>query len=115
LFAVLTCIPTNKGQELLIQEIHQVIRPGGVLYVSDYWLQDDDRNRERYRKWKDRYGTYGIFELSEGAVCRHHDRKWIEKLFSSFEMIEFVDIDVFTMNGNKAKAFQYYGRKRSDL
>jgi SAM-dependent methyltransferase len=48
LFAVLTCILKDADQQAVIAELRRVTRPGGLLYVSDYWLQTDQRNRERY-------------------------------------------------------------------
>ncbi|MCG6909715.1 MAG: methyltransferase domain-containing protein [Deltaproteobacteria bacterium] len=111
LFAVLTCIPTNSGQMALVDKIEAVLKPGGLLYVSDYWLQSDARNRLRYRAAADKYGVYGVFELPEGAVFRHHDRPWVESLFARFAVLESDDIEVTTMNGHSSLGFQYVGRK----
>lgn len=44
LFAVLTCIPDNETQRALIEEIVRVLKPGGILYISDLVLQNDARN-----------------------------------------------------------------------
>jgi len=112
LFAVLTCIPTNDGQRALINEIYRVLRPGGIIYVSDYWLQSDEHNIIRYNEFKDKYGIYGVFELSEGTIVRHHEKDWIMSLFTNFITIALFDIDVLTMNGNNSDAFQYFGRKK---
>ena len=111
LFAVLTCIPSDEGQKALLRDVYRVLRAGGIIYASDYWLQDDNRNCLRYQASENEYKTYGVFELSDGAILRHHDRKWISELFSIFNAIDMIDLAVFTMNGNKAKAFQYFGRK----
>ncbi len=46
LFAVLTCIPTDADQRALVAELRRLIRPGGLLYVSDYLLQTDARYLE---------------------------------------------------------------------
>jgi SAM-dependent methyltransferase len=81
LFAVLTCIPNDDDQRAVIKELHRVVRPGGLLYVSDYWLQADDRNRQRYARDLEKYRTYGVFEVSKGIAVRHHSREWIEALF----------------------------------
>lgn len=111
LFAVLTCIPTNTGQEALLQQIDHVLRPGGILYISDFWLQGDDRNLNRYRVFEQKYGTYGVFELPEGVVLRHHDRAWVRSLLSRFDTVALKDITVTTMNGHHSLGFQYFGRK----
>jgi SAM-dependent methyltransferase len=112
LFAVLTCVPTDGGQRALVSGIERVLRPGGFLYVSDYLLQEDERNRERYGRFEARYGTRGVFELPEGAVVRHHSPEWVRELFSRFAGVRFRTLDAATMNGNPAKIFQYLGRKR---
>lgn len=110
LFAVLTCIPRDEDQLALMSEIQRVLRPGGLLYMSDLLLNDDARNRERYERFAEEYGTYGIFELPEGVVVRHHRKEWIEELTGSFEQLEYQPFDVGTMNGNTSAAFQYSGR-----
>ncbi len=111
LFAVLTCIPTNEGQRNLINKLKQILRPGGIIYISDYWLQNNDRNLKRYNAYKDKYGVYGVFELPEGAVVRHHDKEWISSMLCDFNTLALFDIEVTTMNGNKSSGFQYFGRK----
>ena len=111
LFTVLTSVPMNDDQKALIEMISRIIRKGGILYISDLWLQHDDRNRKRYKESEDKYAIYGVFELPEGLICRHHNEIWIKKLLSDFEQIDLIDMDIITMNGNKAKGFQYFGRK----
>jgi ubiquinone/menaquinone biosynthesis C-methylase UbiE len=111
LVAVLTCIPTNVGQEQVISEIQRVLRPGGILYVSDYPIQEDERNQERYRQYVEEFGIYGIFRLPDGGVMRHHDRSWISELLSEFVVIQDNLTEVRTMNGNVANAFQLIVKK----
>lgn len=113
IFAVLTCIPTNENQQNLMNEIFRVLRPGGIVYISDYWLQNNDRNLNRYADFKDTYGIYGVFELPEGGIVRHHDKNWISSLLKDFITIELFDIEVTTMNGNRSNGFQYLGRKKN--
>ncbi|MEN6626375.1 MAG: methyltransferase domain-containing protein [Candidatus Sumerlaeia bacterium] len=111
LFAVLTCVPGDAGQRSLIGEAERLLKPGGVIVVSDYPLQDNARNRARYAEFEKKYGAYGVFELPEGTVLRHHDMNYVEKLLSPFRRIEITTQAVLTMNGHEAKIFQYYGRK----
>jgi len=111
LFAVLTCIPTSKGQQSLIKEVVRVLRPGGLVYISDYWLQDNKRNLKRYENYKNKHGIYGVFELPEGAIVRHHSKRWIASLLSAFHTLDLFDLQVTSMNGNTSKGFQYLGRK----
>lgn len=113
LFAVLTCIISNDEQSQLIQEIFRVLKPGGILYVNDFLLNTDERNTARYRQYYKKYGTYGIFELPEGAVLRHHTKEWIHDLLSSFETEKYSDLTFTTMNGHTSNGFYYFGRKSS--
>ncbi|NIR48804.1 class I SAM-dependent methyltransferase [candidate division KSB1 bacterium] len=112
LFSVLTCIPTNLRQFRVVHEISRVLRPNGLLYISDLLLQNDTRNRWRYDEFADEFDIYGIFRLPDGAVVRHHDLEWIESLTSNFLQMALHEIDVTTMNGHPAKAFQYLGRSK---
>jgi len=111
LFAVLTCIPDSKEQWSLLAEAQRVLRPAGLLYISDVLVNDDQRNRERYERGFGKYKCYGVFELPEGVVVRHHQREWIEELLSPFQQSEYEPFTVTTMNGNVSAAFQYLGRK----
>jgi len=111
LFSVLTCVPTDHGQRTIVTELSRVLRPGGLLYISDLWLQTDERNLERYARDEAKYGQYGVFELPEGVTVRHHDPKWINSLTEGLKNVALDDLNVVTMNGNPARAFQWFGLK----
>lgn len=111
LFAVLTCIPDSDEQQRLISESKRVLRADGVLYISDLLVNTDERNRERYERNAEKFGCYGVFELPEGVVVRHHRKDWIDELLNPFEQLEYAPFTVTTMNGNSSAAFQYLGRK----
>ena len=112
LLAVLTCIPTGQGQKRLIHELHRVLTPNGILYLSDYPLQKDSKNTNRYDHFNAEFGNYGIFKLPDGGVVRHHKMLWIYELLDQFEIIEEETVKVFTMNGSKATIFQIIAIKR---
>lgn len=112
LFSVLTCVPTDEGQRAIVSEARRILRPGGLLHISDLWLQADQRNQDRYLTGQQKYGTYGVFDLPEGVTVRHHDPRWIEALTQDFDELALDAIDVHTMNGNAAKGFQWFGSKR---
>jgi SAM-dependent methyltransferase len=114
LFAVLTCIPSDRAQQNLIAELARVLRPGGVLIVSDYVLQNDDRNRKRYEEHASVFGHYGTFRLTDGGVVRHHTNEWFTELFAAFAIEHRVEIDATTMNGNPATATQIWARLQNE-
>lgn len=113
LIAVLTCIAESEGQRGLIAEIERVLKDGGILYINDYLLNTDQRNIERYDRAKEKYGVYGIFELPEGAVVRHHTPEHIFDIMADFNRLVFETVVYTTMNGNRSNGFYYIGRKRA--
>lgn len=110
LFTVLTCIPADDDQTALLAEIGRTLRPGALLYVSDLLLNSDDRNMERYQRGAAEFDRFGVFQLAEGAIVRHHDPAWVEQLMTSFSILAFDRFTVTTMNGNRSAAFQVLGR-----
>ncbi|MEU4419656.1 class I SAM-dependent methyltransferase [Actinoplanes sp. NPDC024001] len=115
LIAVLTCVPSDAGQQQLVGELARVLRPGGLLYVSDLLLQADRRNVARYERDAAAYGTYGVFETSDGAVCRHHSAEWLHDLLrDSFAIAATREIAVQTMNANPANALQLLAKRKAE-
>lgn len=111
LFTVLTCIYKDADQKSLIAEMRRVLRPGGILYISDVLLNSDARNKARYEEFEERYDRYGVFE-QEGAVLRHHSTAWIDELTAPFAILHFRTFEAVTMNNNKSNAFQTIVRKK---
>jgi len=112
LISVLTSNIKNKEQKNMISEILRVLKDGGILYFTDFLINDDKRNLGRYQKYEDKYGIYGIFELPEGAVLRHHTEEYILELTKDFNKIVFEKTVFDTMNGHKSKGFYYIGKKK---
>jgi SAM-dependent methyltransferase len=112
LLAVLTCIPGDEDQRNLIADVLRVLKPGGWLHVSDYFLQPDARNQARYRENQIRYGRLGVFALGDGVVLRHHEPDWIEELLAPCHRRALRTLAVPTMNGHDSTVFQYWGQRR---
>ena len=110
LLAVLTCLPRDDDQRTLLREILRVLCPGGLLYISDLLLNSDSRNLERYARYAAQNGTYGVFELLEGVLLRHHTMEWIEDLTAPFTRLEFHPFEAATMNGHTSAAFRFLAR-----
>jgi SAM-dependent methyltransferase len=112
LLAALTCIITNEEQTELLNKIAGLLKLGGIVCINDFLLNDDERNIKRYEKYESKYTMYGIFELPEGAIVRHHSKAWVKESLRIFEELEFEEIDYTTMNGNKSKGYYYFGKNR---
>lgn len=110
LFGVLTCVPSEESQTRVAAEARRVLKPGGVLYVNDFLLNDDARNKERYAR-APQGCPYGVFSLPEGTILRHHREEYVRELFRDFETLSFEKTVFPTMNGHRSNAFIYVGRK----
>lgn len=111
LFAVLTCIPSNKGQMELLKLLYSKLKTGGIIYISDYYLQKDSKEMKDYQYLDNDLNNFGVFSLPEGATFRHHTYEWIAELTKDFKILFEKPIDVMTMNGHKAKGFQIIGQR----
>ncbi|WP_457552277.1 class I SAM-dependent methyltransferase [Desulfobacula sp.] len=115
LIAVLTCIVKDKDQKQLMGEIIRVLKPNGLLYVNDFLINRDQRNVDRYDTFKKIYGTYGVFELAEGALLRHHTKDYLFHLAKKFEPMEFETLVYNTMNHHTANGFYYLGKLKNKI
>ena len=79
--------------------------------MSDYPLQTDARNRERYERFEEETGQYGKFRLPDGPTLRHHSREWFDELLADFRVEHVAELDARTMNGNPARINQFWARK----
>ncbi|MEO0771330.1 MAG: class I SAM-dependent methyltransferase [Cyanobacteria bacterium J06649_4] len=107
---LLTSIPFDLEQRQIMAEIKRVLKPGGCLFVSDLPLQWSTSYLERYQKGAKRYGQYGVFDIADGGVVRHHELGYFMQLLSDFTPLEMETHDVVTMNGNSAQAVRYIGK-----
>ncbi|MCB9871053.1 MAG: class I SAM-dependent methyltransferase [Planctomycetes bacterium] len=108
LLAVLTCVPDDEDQRALVAEAFRVLRPGGVLFLSDLLIQEDPRVRARYRA--DTH-PFGVFDHPEGVRLRHHTRDWLHALLGEFERVACGEFTVSTMNSNPAAAIRLLVRR----
>ena len=112
LFAVLTCVPADDAQRELVRELARVLAPGGLLYISDLLLADDDRNQRRYAEYRGER-PFGTFTTDDGATCRHHEPEHLVGLLADFDLLEQRRFSATTMNGHQAPGLQILARRRS--
>jgi ubiquinone/menaquinone biosynthesis C-methylase UbiE len=111
LLAVLTCIIKDGEQIELLNKIKRILKPDGIIYINDFLLNDDERNIKRYKEYEQKYKNYGIFELPQGAILRHHNKVWVKNILKIFKELEFKETQYLTMNGNKSNGYYYFGKK----
>jgi hypothetical protein len=111
LFAVLTCVPDDGARRELVIELMRVPAPGGLLYISDVVLQDDERNRGRY-------GAYGESstlrrECSPLTTARCSDTTTSPSCTPCCpdSTVDERRLDVVMMNGHRSRAVQLLARK----
>jgi ubiquinone/menaquinone biosynthesis C-methylase UbiE len=51
LFTLLTCMPMEREQRGLFAEVQRILRPSGLVYISDLLLTTDSRNIIRYQQF----------------------------------------------------------------
>jgi SAM-dependent methyltransferase len=110
-FAVLTTIPGDEDQQALMAEFRRVLKPSGLLYLSDYPLQTDDRYSARYTAGAARHGVYGVWDREDGGVFRHHSRQRLGALLAGFDTVEEREIATTTLSGSPVVAIQVLARR----
>lgn len=115
LFGVLTCVPDDASQKILIENIKRVLKSNGIIYVCDFLINDGIKRKIFYKKHQKDFGTYGTFRTYDGAIVRHHKEEHIYNLLSDFEQSEYKKYVFATMNGNKSNGFGFIGKLKKDL
>lgn len=65
----------------------------------------------RYKEYNKIYSTYGVFQLPDGGIVRHHTKEWIKSITYRFETLDEKLIKTVTMNGNSTEIFQLIVQK----
>lgn len=110
---VLCSIPNDKQLKALIGELSRVLRPNGVLYITDFLLCEHSRYQEKYAAGLKEFGTWGVYTTNEGLTVRHFASQAIMNLLSSFDIQWFEQFDFKTMNQNPARTFHCVAKKCS--
>ena len=105
LSTILCCTVDRREQVKIIDEVHRILKPGGIIYISDFIICDHPRYRDKYLEGEKVYGEWGIYTTSEGITVRHHSTKWVMELLKDFDIQWFEQFDFKTMNQNYARTF----------
>ncbi len=112
LSAVLGCIAGESQQKYLIKEILRVLKPGGILYLADFIINDDEYNLKRYQEFPNSNEfPYGVFHVAGGAVLRHHTEEHIRQILSQFDIKIFHKTTFKTMDNKTSNGFILIAKK----
>jgi ubiquinone/menaquinone biosynthesis C-methylase UbiE len=108
---VLCCI--TNGEELctLFDEIKRVLKPNGILYITDFLVCEHPRYQEKYSSGLQRFGIWGVYTTNENLTVRHYTTEVIMDLLRSFDIQWFEQFDFKTMNQNPARTFHCIAKK----
>ncbi len=108
---VLCCITDEQKLVELIAEIKRVLKPQGVLYMTDFLICDHPRYHDRYTLGLEQFGEWGIYTTNENLTVRHFTTQMIMKLLKSFDIQWFEQFDFKTMNQNPARTFHCIAKR----
>ncbi|MDX8431268.1 MAG: class I SAM-dependent methyltransferase [Candidatus Algichlamydia australiensis] len=111
LSTILCCTVAKEEQTKIVKEMQRILKPGGVLYLSDFMITDHPRYTDKYKKGFEDFQERGIYTTSEGIAVRHHTTQWIMKLLENFSIQWFEQFDFKTMNQNFARTCHCVAQK----
>lgn len=73
LFVILGVVAEDADRRAVLAELARLVRPSGVLYLSDVPLQEDEHHLRRYDEAAaaDPERPYGVFSTPDGGLFRH--------------------------------------------
>lgn len=124
LFVVLNVVPEDGDQHAILAELARLVRPGGVLYVSDVPLQRDERNVRRYEEYAQEHAArdgasaqppYGVFTTPDGGLFRHHAPGHLRTLLHAhgFTVVEERAGAAPTLHGHTVERLQLAARREA--
>lgn len=108
---ILCCVVHREEQQLLVEEFLRILKPGGVLYLTDFVISNHPGYADKYKKGYKIYNDRGIYTTSEGLTVRHHATDWVMQLLERFNIQWFEQFDFKTMNQNYARTFHCVAQK----
>lgn len=108
---VLCCMIHSKEHVELIGEIFRVLRNGGVFYLSDFLICQNEKYLNKYLEGFQSYGIHGVYTSNENLTVRHLTSQYVFDLLRNFDVQWFEQFDFKTMNNNPARTFHCIGKK----
>lgn len=108
---VLCCITDEKELVALFEEIRRVLKPKGVLYITDFLICEHPRYQGKYAEGLEQFGIWGIYTTNENLTVRHYTTKVLMDLLRAFDIQWFEQFDFKTMNQNPARTFHCIAKK----
>lgn len=108
---VLCCIVDDDKQRKVIDEVERILKPKGVLYLTDFLISGHPKYVPQYAKGLEEFNKWGIYTTSENLRVRHMTSAHIMKLLERFDIQWFEQFDFKTMNNNPARTFHCIARK----
>jgi len=112
LSTVLCCIPDQLSQQKIIYELSRVLKPNGVLYLTDFLITDTQKMQNKYQAGSVINKEWGVYQTTEGAIVRHYTPEYIATLLESYVRCWYQEEMFFTMNHNPVKTFHGIYKKR---
>jgi ubiquinone/menaquinone biosynthesis C-methylase UbiE len=112
LSTILCCVPCRQEQKELVNEIHRILKPKGIVYLSDFLISDEPYYQSKYLQGLKDFEEMGIYTTAEGLTVRHHTTFWITKLFRNFDIQWLEQFDLKTMNNHPARVICSIAQKK---
>ncbi len=118
LIRVLTCIPDRSHWESCLARAVSFLRPGGLLYVDDFFMDlEGTTYRNRYQAGAAKGWREGNFAVNDESgslqfVAHHHTEAEVTFLNDLVDQDHYLLHHSTSMNGHPCLMFEYIGRKR---
>ena len=118
LFVVLGVVTDDADQGALLAELARLVRPSGVLHLSDVPLQSDAHHVRRYDEAAaaEPGRPYGVFTTPDGGLFRHHRPEELRELLWAlgFAVEEEHQKETATLHrGERTRSVQLVARRQS--
>ena len=112
LIGLLSYILEDSKRVRLLNEIHRILKPRGLLFLSCFLISGDEYHQKKYREGRTKYGTHGIFESDSGGIFRHSQEDEYRKLLENFHILNWKTRPFQTMNRRPASGVIIEAQKR---